>query len=95
MLKRKPCCYHISQTGDDHIMNKEEFLNELATMLEENTLVGNEVLEDLPSWDSLATISFIALVDENFNFIVSGDSLSKVKTVDGLLDLVKNHFTVD
>ncbi|MCP1241727.1 acyl carrier protein [Acetobacter lambici] len=72
-------------------MTKAEFLEELAVVLDvpEGSLKGPEVLEELPEWDSLAVISFIALVDDKFNHVVSGDSLAKAVTIDDLVRLAK------
>lgn len=72
-------------------MTKAEFLDALAVILDlpEGQLTGKEVLEELPEWDSLAVISFIAFVDEEFNHIINGDSLAKAKTVDDLAVLAK------
>ena len=72
-------------------MTKDEFLTELAEVLDlpEGHLNGKEVLEELPEWDSLAVMSFIAFVDEKFKYIISGDKLVKAKTIDDLFDLTK------
>lgn len=70
-------------------MNRKDFLLALDEMLEldAGTLTGPEELASLDSWDSLAVISFIALVDERFGTVVEGEKLAKAKTVDDLLAL--------
>ncbi|MCW2247883.1 acyl carrier protein [Azospirillum fermentarium] len=70
-------------------MNTTEFLLALDEMLEldPGTLTGAEALEDLENWDSLAVISFIALVDEKLGLVVEGEKLVKAKTVADLLTL--------
>lgn len=74
-------------------MNRQEFLNSLEEILEldTNTLKGDEALQDLEQWDSLAFLSVIAMADEHFNIVIQGDKLEKVKTVEDLVDLVKAH----
>jgi|AGTN01.1.fsa_nt_gi Phosphopantetheine attachment site. len=76
-------------------MNKAAFLNELAIVLDlpEGSLTGAEVLEDIPEWDSLAVISFIALVDEKFDIVVDGEALAKAKTVDELVAMAGSKIT--
>jgi len=71
-------------------MTRKEFLLALDEMLEldSGTLTGAEVLADIDSWDSLAVISFIALVDEKFGTVVAGEQLARAETVDDLLALV-------
>lgn len=70
-------------------MNSKDFLLALDEMLEldAGTLTGGEVLADLDTWDSLAIISYIALVDEKLGRIVEGGKLAKARTVGDLLDL--------
>lgn len=71
-------------------MNKQQFLEMLTEILEADagTIKGDEDLENLENWDSLAVITFIAAVDEKMNFVVSGEQLSKAKTVADLMALV-------
>lgn len=71
-------------------MDKQKFLEMLTEILEADagTIKGDEDLESLSNWDSLAVITFIAAVDEKMNFVVSGDQLSKAKTVGDLMALV-------
>lgn len=75
-------------------MTKIEFLQQLDELLEKDpgTLQGPEVLEDV-GWDSLGVISFIALVDEQFEYTVPPKELMKCKTVDDLLALVGDRLT--
>lgn len=70
-------------------MNAKDFLLALDEMLEldPGTLTGAETLESLDNWDSLAVISFIALVDEKLGRVIEGQRLGKAKTVADLLDV--------
>jgi len=71
-------------------MEKTVFLRSLDEMLEldPGTLTGNEMLADLDMWDSLAIISFIALVDEQYGIVVEGERLAQARTIDDLMGLV-------
>lgn len=71
-------------------MQADAFLREIELTLEldPNSLTGDEMLADLPEWDSLAVISFIALVDEKLGLAVEGEALAKAKRVADLLALV-------
>lgn len=68
-------------------MDRKDFLLALDEMLEldAGTLTGDEELESLDGWDSLAVISFIALVDETLGIVVEGEKLAKARTVADLL----------
>ena len=56
--------------------------------LEKGTLKGSESLDNYP-WDSLAIVTYIALVDEHCGIIVDGGELEAAKTIDDLVSLAK------
>lgn len=68
-------------------MTKQEFLKQLDDVMElaPGSIKGAENLVDLPKWDSLAQISFIAMVDKHLQQRVSGKDLLSARTV---MDLV-------
>jgi acyl carrier protein len=70
-------------------MKPSEFFSLLDEMLElaPGTISGNERLEDLENWDSLAVISFIALVDEHFGILIESERLAAAETVGDLYGL--------
>jgi acyl carrier protein len=72
-------------------MQAEAFLREIEVTLylPEGSLAVDQNLEDIPEWDSLAVISFIALVDEKLGLAVDGEALANAVTVGDLLALVQ------
>lgn len=70
-------------------MRREEFLAQLDELLElpAGTLKGDEKLEDLERWDSLAMVSFIALADEHCNMRLSPRQFVTCNTVNDLVQL--------
>jgi acyl carrier protein len=76
-------------------MQKTDFLLLLDELLELelNTLTGTEKLEGLETWDSLASIGFIALVDEKFDISLSASKLNACQTIDDLVALVSEKIT--
>lgn len=73
-------------------MNKEEFLRlfEEVVEAEPGTLSGDEELLCLAGWDSIATVGFLAMVDEHFQMAVDAESISQCKTPNGLTRLLGN-----
>lgn len=71
-------------------MNKLEKIALLESMLEISAGSINEqsVLVDIPEWDSMAAISLIALMDENFKKELTGPQVKKFKTVQDILDFM-------
>ncbi len=64
--------------------------NEILRLIEEsmeadeNTIALGQELE----WDSIAVVTFMALVDERLNKTISADRLNKCETVDQVVELV-------
>lgn len=71
-------------------MTRAEFHAAIAEMLdcEPSEVHGDSVLKELPNWDSLAVLSFVALADSKFGTIVAGDDLVRCRTVDDLAALL-------
>lgn len=70
-------------------MTAKEFYAELEAALEldPGTIQGSETLADLPGWDSMGMLSFIAMVDSSLGLIVSASALSACRTVADLAAL--------
>ena len=64
-----------------------ELVNELLE-LAPGTITGAEKLEDLEGWNSIAFVSFIAMVDEHYQHSVSPRDLRRCQTVSDLAALV-------
>ena len=65
------------------------FLLALAESIElpENSLKEDTALKDI-QWDSLAIISCIAIADEHFNIMLSGDELANVSNIKDIINLI-------
>lgn len=57
--------------------------------LEAGTLTPETVLNDIEEWDSIALISFIALMDDEFDKVVKGSVVKEQKTVADLMALME------
>lgn len=70
-------------------MTKKEFLNALEEAIgtSKDALSGNETLKDIDGWDSMATVSFIAMADERLGTLVEPAKLVTCKTVADLMAL--------
>jgi len=70
-------------------MSKQDFLARLTGLLELDTaLTGEEVLADLEAWDSMAVLSFMAMVDEEAGKTIAAQDIANSKTVNHLYALV-------
>jgi len=71
------------------ITTRSAFLASLAEMLEldPSQVTETSLLKDLPNWDSMAIVSFIALADSELNTLVRASELVKCQTVADLIKL--------
>ena len=71
-------------------MSTKEKLNQLEELLdlEEDTLNENDVLDSIPEYDSMAKLSLIVLMDEEFNKKLTGEQILSFKTVKDILDFM-------
>ena len=75
-------------------MNTQDFLLKLQEELEEEVTLQPETdLKSLESYDSLALLTIIAFVDENFNKKVEAKHFKDIKTIDDLMMVIgKENF---
>src|ERR1044072_746231 len=73
-------------------MTTQDFLRALeqALGIESGKIAGTETLADSEWWDSMAALTFMALVDQELKVTISGAQLQKSKTVPDLLALVSD-----
>jgi acyl carrier protein len=76
-------------------MTKAEFLGHLDEIMEQEpgTLKPGEALKDVPKWDSMTVVQFIAFADEEFNLAIPSAKLLACTTVDDLAALLSPHVT--
>lgn len=73
-------------------MTRNEFYAAIDEILEfsPGTLKGTEDLKSLSSWDSLAVMSFIAMLDGSLGATVPASRIASCATVGDLADLVSD-----
>jgi len=73
-------------------MKRDELLADLGELLEtDSPLTGSEELATLGNWDSLAVMSFMAMIDDKYGMTLSPKDIYASKTVNDLLDLLAAH----
>jgi len=76
-------------------MNKTIFLQHIDDILERShgTTKEDEILNNIASWDSLAVLSFITFVDQNFGAVLSPVDIYNARTVNDLMILLSVNIT--
>lgn len=72
-------------------MTTQEKLEKLEEImdLDPNTLKEKDELEEYGEWDSIAALSFIAMMDEEFGKTVKGADIKALKTVADALAIME------
>lgn len=72
-------------------MSKEAFMEDLAAILEvEPTELHMDYRLDRDNWNSLAIVTAIVLIDEQFGINIEGDKLRQCSSVGGLWQLIQD-----
>lgn len=71
-------------------MNKEKFLEDLAEILEEESVQESDVLADFEAWDSLSILSIISYVSENYKKQLKNEEIRSQETVGDLFSYIDN-----
>lgn len=66
----------------------DEFLGEMAEILEEDTVQPSDELSGFESWDSLAVLSVVAMADAKFGVNMSAQEINRAETVEDLYQLI-------
>ena len=76
-------------------MTKPEFYNLLDELMEldPGTIKGDERLVDIPQWDSLAIIGFIALIDQHFGISVAATRITSCENIAEVVAIVEDRIT--
>ena len=62
-------------------MDKTQFMDELANILDVDAVEEAANLRDYQSWDSLAVLSIVALADSKFGFTLKFPDVNGLSTV--------------
>ena len=73
-------------------MELKEFIENFAAQFEEtesNEITAITIFKDLDEWSSLTALSVIAMADEEYEVVLTGDDIRNSTTVHDLFELVK------
>ena len=61
-----------------------ELNNKLADILEVDSVNDSDILMDFDGWDSLTSLSIIAMIDANYNVNISAEDLVSLSSIGDL-----------
>lgn len=71
----------------------EDFIRQFAEVLEVSagTISPNDNFRDYVEWDSLALLSLMAMLEDEYNITIPRDSFQKINTVQELYNFIKSN----
>ena len=66
----------------------EDFLTQMAEIMEVDNVNPSDDLASFEAWDSLTTLSIIALVDDEYQVSLTNAEIADAKTIEGLHQLI-------
>ena len=72
---------------------EKEFLEKLkeALEIEDRELVLTDKFREYPEWNSLAFLSVIAMIDEEYDVIIEGKDFRKLETVSDIINAINER----
>ena len=68
----------------------ENFIEEIAEILEEETVGLSDELKSFEAWDSLTVLSIIAICDSGYGVALSAEEIESSGTILGLKELIES-----
>jgi acyl carrier protein len=66
-----------------------DFILKLTEVFEVSSVKMTDEITSFENWDSLTSLSLIALIDEEFGISITANELIEAKTIDGLIKLIQ------
>jgi acyl carrier protein len=76
-------------------MTQAEFIEEFALLLDVpvSALRPETELGTIPTWDSVAYLGTMVLIDENLGIALRAETLARFKTINDMLTAINSSFT--
>jgi acyl carrier protein len=68
----------------------ENFLNQMAELLEVDSVNLLDEITSFEAWDSLTSLSIIALADDEYSVTISAQDILNANTIGGLYQLIQS-----
>lgn len=74
-------------------MNIEDFIEKFAFAIEvePTALTADTDFKALENWDSLNTLSIIAMADADYDVAISGEDIRNIRTIGALMETIQGR----
>ena len=69
----------------------EQFLEQLIEVLERDAIDATDEFRDYEEWDSLAYLSVIAMIDDNYDIVIPAEEFAKLNKIIDIYNYINDH----
>ena len=69
----------------------EKFLENLIEVFERDDIDPQDEFRDYEEWDSLAYLSVVAMIDEEYDIVIPGEEFEKLDKIIDIYNYINHH----
>lgn len=69
----------------------DKFLKSLSEVFEREGIKPNDEFRDYEEWDSMAYLSVIAMIDDNYDIVIPGEEFANLNKIIDVYNYINNH----
>ena len=69
----------------------DKFLESLSEAFERDGIKPDDEFKDYEEWDSMAYLSLIAMIDDNYDIVIPGEEFANLNKVIDIYNYINNH----
>ncbi len=69
----------------------KQFIEELIEVFERDDIDPEDEFRDYEEWDSMAYLSLIAMIDDNYDIVIPGEEFANLNKIIDIYNYINNH----
>ena len=69
----------------------DKFLESLSEVFERDDIKPDDEFRDYEEWDSMAYLSLIAMIDENYDIVIPGEEFANLNKIIEIYNYINNN----
>ena len=69
----------------------DKFLESLSEVFERDGIDPDDAFRDYEEWDSMAYLSLIAMIDDNYDMVIPGDDFANLNKIIDIYNYINNN----
>ena len=69
----------------------DKFLESLSEVFERDDVKPDDEFRDYEEWDSMAYLSVIAMIDDNYDIVIPSDEFENLNKIIDIYNYINNH----